>query len=136
MLTITFPPKKRSKAPDASLKSAILSLVTKRGGVSFAEVQRLPGAAGDHNLSSERNLVYWAGLSDEACRAVLELRAEGLIYFHPCEVLVYLVDGEVLTLPVVKSPTAAERGYKTLHWLPVVLNPGPHPNAARLALRG
>jgi hypothetical protein len=135
-LAIAFPNEQPRSDAVTSLKNEILGLVSKHRGVSFVEVASLPGAAGQHDISSERNVIYWSGLSEDACRAVLELRSEGFIYFQPCEILVYLIDGEILQLPEVRSSSAAERGYKKPHWLPVVLNAGPQPNASRLNAGG
>jgi hypothetical protein len=51
----------------------------------------------------------------------IELRTTGRIHTDPASLVVYMVDGRVPMLPIVKQV----RHYKTPHWAPVVFNPGP-----------
>jgi hypothetical protein len=111
-----------------TIKDDILKLVSERRNVSFAEVGRLPGAAGDCAIEhGTSNVIFWTGLSLDAAEAIADLRVSGQIHFNPTDVVTYFIDGSTQRLPLVKSPAAMARGYKTPHWLPVVIEPGPDP---------
>ena len=96
----------------------ILAMVTNKGNVSFAELERIEGfGGGDLEMCIPgHNLVMWQGLTSEAGDALEELRE--LIHPKPTSVLVYLIDGKVPHLPVVKSG----RRYKKPHWAPLIFN--------------
>ena len=98
------------------MKKEILDVISK-GGVSFVELTReVPGFEGDYQLINNKNWVYWAGLSEEAAHALLELENDNVIYKKPCQQLIYFVDGGGLRLPLVKSDIT----YKKPRWMPVV----------------
>src|SRR5205823_3305054 len=71
------------------------------------------------------NIVLWAEISYEAADAVRQLLAAGDCYAEPASPLVYMLDGFSLNLPLAQRAVA----YKTPHWLPVTLNPGPAPKS-------
>ncbi len=107
-----------------SLKYELLLLIQKKQEVSFAQLtKRIPSFGGKRALYSQKdpNIVYWIGISPEAENAILELLKEKAIKVEPTVELVYYIDGIVLLLPLVKRPP--QGGYKSPHWLPVVLNP-------------
>jgi len=70
---------------------------------------------------SNRNIVFWAGMTAEAAEVLRELVHEGLIIMLPTSPWTYLIDGRSLRLPVAKR--AASHAYKTPHWAPVVFRP-------------
>jgi hypothetical protein len=107
------------------LANAIYKIVKEnRGGVSFVELQHLPGFKGEYEWYLELfNVVMWQGLSREAIDAFQELRARNLIHPYPTTVLVYLCDGAVPKMPL----ATRVHHYKEPHWMPVVFNLGPHP---------
>jgi hypothetical protein len=112
------------------MADAILQLVTQRRTVSFAELGRLDGFSGGDlqiGLSNDviSNVVLWSGLTQAAVDALDELRVARKIHPVPTTPLVYLIDGQMLKLPIVKS----KRHYKKPHWLPMVFNPGPSPES-------
>jgi hypothetical protein len=93
--------------------------------ISFAELARLEGFAGDQELflnaaTDTSNIVLWSGVSPEAADALKVLFEQGECHFRPTSVLTYLCDGMMLKLPLVKR----SRHYKTPHWCPCVLKPG------------
>jgi hypothetical protein len=108
-----------------NMKIKIITLVEQhRGGVSFVELsQQVEGFSGDLALCCGENLVIWPGVSQEAFDALDELRKTRAIHYFPTSVLVYLADGMVPQMPQAK----ARRKYKTPHWAPAVINPGPPP---------
>jgi hypothetical protein len=115
------------------LKQTILNLV-QRGGVSFVEIESLPGAQGDFGIDLVgRNVEVWRGLSEDAATAIAELRDVGLIHFRPCSPLVYVSAGCALNLPIAQSPHAYLRGYASPRWLPMTVEPGPLPKPRALS---
>lgn len=73
------------------------------------------------------NVVYWVGLSKEFVQALNTLKNEMKYDFGPAQFLTYLCDGKILRLPLLtdkKVKQAAKIGtLKTLHWMPIVINP-------------
>ena len=97
------------------MKKEILDCI-KKGGVSFVELAReVPGFKGDYQIRNEHNWVFWAGLSVDAANTLHELEMDGLIEKHPCDAIIYVMDGGWLQLPLVKTA----RTYKKPHWMPV-----------------
>mgnify|MGYP000598567956 CR=1 FL=1 len=110
-------------ASDDSFKESILEFVRSKRNVSFVEISELKGARGEVAIElGASNVFVWTGLSKAAADAVMELRREGKIKFSPTHILTYLCDGATLRMPQVKSARAVQRGYKSPHWLPVVLD--------------
>ena len=70
------------------------------------------------------NIIFWCGFKREIPIAIKELQAEGKIRIDIAQPIVYMTDGKMLNLPLVKS----NRNYKTPHWLPIVLNTGREPD--------
>jgi hypothetical protein len=96
--------------------------------VSFAELARLQGFAGDQELflnaaTGTSNIALWAGVSPEVADALKALLDAGECHFRPTSPLTYLCDGMMLKYPLVKR----SRHYKTPHWAPCVLKPGAPP---------
>jgi hypothetical protein len=93
--------------------------------VSFAELMRIPGVQGDLEWYRDGedfgNIILWSGLSQEAFDILQAMIKAGECHLVPTSLLIYLADGEMLRLPLVKRIMR----YKTPHWLPCVLNRGP-----------
>lgn len=107
-------------------KENILNAIRKIGGcngyVSFAELERnLAHFEGDHILEhgDYKNIIYWTGMSEVTTKAFIELLKAQAIKMTPCSnTLVYMIDGRMLTWPLVKRAMA----YKNPRWLPVTLS--------------
>lgn len=106
-------------------KDIIVDYCKDHEGVSFAELNREFEKAGleykgDYVVQSNKleNIVYWQGWNKEAATAIQELLKDDVVRLEPCQVFIYMIDGEFPDLPVVKR----EPSYKTPHWLPCVLN--------------
>jgi hypothetical protein len=61
------------------------------------------------------NVVMWVGLSKEGADVIKKFIAEQRV--EACEWMAYLIDGSMLSLPIVKR----NRTYKKPHWLPIKL---------------
>ena len=108
---------------DAPLKERVAEYVRKTDYVTFAELGSRFGAAffdGEYAMLARPNIVFWAGMSEEAVTAISELKKEGVIHFQPTQAITYLIDGRSLSFPIVKQA----RDYKKPHWLPVTIRPG------------
>lgn len=94
--------------------------VLRQDHVTFAQLSRLPGFAGDLamlvNSPRASNIVYWDGLSQEAVDGLEIIRREGEYEIVPTVSLTYLIDGMAMTLPIAKRA----RHYKKPHWMPMV----------------
>jgi hypothetical protein len=129
---MTAPPgcRHNKKGEEAMIIDAIRKLLP-RDNLTFAELMRLEGFAGDQELvltaAATSNIVLWAGLSAEAADALKVLLEAGECHFRPTSPLTYLCDGMMLKYPLVKR----SRHYKTAHWAPCVLKPGAPPGRAR-----
>jgi hypothetical protein len=92
--------------------------------VSFVELSRIEGFQAPCEMlapaSFGENIILWRRISMEAVSAVNELQAEGKVHMYPTDLLVYLVDGGMLSLPLAKQA----RNYKKSHWLPVCFHLG------------
>lgn len=101
-----------------SVKQAIRDLLARKGGgVSFVELEEIPGFTGDREFGPlDNNILLWQGISKAAVQALIELQDAGEIVPSSSTPLVYSIDGKMLSLPLVRQA----RKYKTLHWLPVV----------------
>ena len=120
---------------DLTLSTAIEYTVRGYDHTSFAE---LPGRLsrlgvlweeGPYSLQGDAmpNITLWPKLNEEAFDALSDLFEADRIHAVPCDRMIYLMDGAIPRLPVVRKPPPG--GYKKLHWLPVVLRPGPMPKA-------
>ena len=97
-------------------KEAILQYIRQYRGVSFVELtHRVDGGKGDWEIALfGGSLVLWTGLSKPLIDLLTSLREEKAIVCVPGPSLVYMIDGEMLRLPIAKRYKA----YKTPHWLP------------------
>ena len=83
-------------------------------------------ARGDNVIYLKKglNIVLWSDMSDAYSAAVLYLKKIGAIDWRSATVLEYMMDGRVMQLPVAVRPPA--NGYKSEHWIPVVLKQAEH----------
>lgn len=103
-----------------SIKANILAVIKDRAaGVTFVELEHhVDGFSGDMELFIMDNIVLWQGISTEAMEAISELMKAKLIKPDPANPLVYVIDGKVIDLPLVKNNV----NYKKPRWLPVVFS--------------
>lgn len=103
------------------MKDKILEEMKRLGGrgVSMAELSRIDGFEGQNEWGAlEKNIVFWANMSDEAADAMNELVSNKSIEVNPTNPIVYFIDGYVLKYPIAKQA----KTYKKPHWLPVSLS--------------
>lgn len=122
-----FTPRER----EMPLKDRVLRYVRETDHVSFAELgNRFSGEIHvprdqpgyEIRLPGTQNVIIWSGLTDAAEAAIVDLWQGGLVAFVPARPLVYMIDGLMVKLPVLKR-LPKSRDTKTPHWLPVVLRP-------------
>lgn len=99
------------------LEWKIYELIRRLNHVSFSELEKLEGFAGDCALRTEHeNVVLWNNCSRQAADTMVRLLEEKKIEMKQVELIVYMIDGHRLpTLPVAKS----NYNYKKPRWLPV-----------------
>ena len=108
------------------LQKAVVEVVRKLDHVSFAELPRRlnelginGNLRGDAELWLPGNIIAWQGFHPDLCEAVAQLLRDGRVFLHPASVLIYFVDGCLLTLRVAKRPP--KKGYRNPRWAPSVL---------------
>lgn len=106
-----------------ALAKIVFDFIKETGGVSLVEVENIFREngfdySGDYMLAIPAvNIVMWADWNEEAVaimKEVIDMGAE----FKSTSPLVYYYDGKALNLPIARTA----KGYKELHWIPVVLN--------------
>ncbi len=106
-----------------SLRDRLRDYILENDSVTFAELaNRFGDEVHDKNeialaICKRDNIILWQGLTQEAFDAIVELERDKIIEMRPSTFLAYLMDGQVLKMPLVKQ----NRDYKTPHWLPTVL---------------
>ena len=80
---------------------------------------RIDGFAGAHACTLTGPLVLWHGVSEAGIAALDQRHAQGRIAFGAGRPLVYLIDGQMLRLPIAKR---RHHAYKRPHWYPVTLS--------------
>lgn len=111
-------------------KEAVIKYVARMHWVTYPEIMQLleaPGfpVAGDVAMctTSDPNVVFWGGMSEELVDLMTELLSEDKIHMHAAHEYTYLLSGCMASLPVAKRPP--QSGYRKPHWYPVTFNPGP-----------
>jgi len=104
-----------------SLRDRILSVIREVDTVTFSELRNRFDEFRDGlaTYCLPGNVVLWSGMTDEAVRALDDLKFDKLIVPVPTSPWTYSYDGHGLTLPIAKPGKA----YKKVHWLPVVWRP-------------
>lgn len=123
---------RRAKSPGAGatgdgraalspMADAVLDLVRRLPGTSWVELCRyIEGARGNRGVFAGRNVLLWNGVSQDLIDAVTALNDAGLIEVRASVPLVYMVDGEIPTLPWARRVPVG--GYASPRWLPTVLD--------------
>ena len=79
---------------------------------------------GEHIICDQGNVVYWANLSAESAELLIALFNDKKLYRYPVEKSVYDAADAGLILPLAKDLVPCG-GYKSPHWLPVMLSTAP-----------
>lgn len=108
-----------------AIKDEIIRHLDVYPDTSFASLEDMFGnvqhAEPDMLLSAEDpQLVIWKTSNKDMTDAVRELLDQGIIKMWRCDISVYTIDGSGLRLPLAKNKPP-KGGYKTLHWLPVMI---------------
>lgn len=117
---------------DARTEEAVesfVALVETKDWVSFVELQRhaegrgIP-TKGSLSLEAVPNAVMWANMSEDFVALVHAIRTDGRVAVAGGDVLSYIADGGMLTLPVPKRvPRDPKKGYSKPYWLPTFFRP-------------
>lgn len=106
------------------VKAAVDLITANRVGTSIVEIRRALEAQGletKGEIAVENgdcpNLVIWAGMSQEFADVLKAVLCDKRIEATPTSILVYMCDGEALTLPIAQRPP--KNGYREPHWVPV-----------------
>lgn len=101
----------------------ILKYIFEYKHVSFAELDNKFDISGDGCIINDKNVILWAGLSQEFIAFFIQAKKDSVIKLDPCGLLVYICDGRVpQTQMIGKRPP--KNGYKKPRWAPCVINPG------------
>lgn len=110
------------------IKQKILDYITQNSGTTYAEIEHIfeqhgfPFKGDLLSCSGQcDNVILWSGWTKDAFLIISDLLESGLIHRELCRTLLYMIDGKMLSLPVVKRFVK----YKTPHWLPTVFIAGP-----------
>lgn len=116
------------------IKGVILEAVKRHAGTaSFVDLEKAMAAAGieyqgEYLIPAHKKVVLWSDWTQEACEAVLELRANNEIHYTPTSFLTYLADGKAMNLPIpTELPGEDEPDFEEHHWVPLVIQFGPYP---------
>jgi hypothetical protein len=104
-----------------STKQKMLDTVLRRGNdATFAELFREnDDFRGRESLNlRDLNIVIWPKVSDDFIDAIIELLNDKSIEMIQASERTYMLDGEVVDLPIAKS----DRKYKKPHWRPVTIS--------------
>ena len=115
-----------TKTTMSTAAESLLDYVRKRDYVSLHQATQVLAqhieTKGDLalELRGYKNVMLWAGWSQQALDALNGLLAARLVHWQSTSSLVYLADGCLLKYPVAKSL----KSFKSPRWFPVVLRPG------------
>lgn len=113
-----------------SLEQKILAKIQAGGDwCTFPEVEMFFNelgikTGGKHIICDQGNVVYWANLSAESAELLIDLFNDKKLYRYPVEKSVYDAADAGLILPLAKDLVPCG-GYKSPHWLPVMLSTAP-----------
>jgi len=107
------------------MEQQIVDFVRKMGGgVTFVELMNLLGerAKGNHSycIGDNATIVLWTGISLAFSEAIHHLLQEKRLEQVPTLMLTYILEGDILGLPIAKG----NYNYEKSHWLPVIFNLG------------
>lgn len=102
-------------------------------GAAFPELLEVVERSGETTrggvaLYLADDLVAWSGVSEQFARAMSDLIERGRVHFHALTseleaFIVHSAHGEALSLPMV-TDRRPSTGYKSPHWVPVVVYSG------------
>jgi hypothetical protein len=105
------------------LKEEVLHYADENPGMSFIELRNILERHGvDCNggffmhSRVNSNIIFWAGMSKEFVDFVLELEHSNQLIPRACSLLIYMADGGMLRLPLLKRNIKV----KNPHWTPIV----------------
>lgn len=111
------------------IKQAIYSYCKKNPGMTYREIEDIFTAhgfswEGDYLSTAEEdgNVIFWSGWNIAAYDIISEMVRSGNLIREPCDLLLYLTDGKMLTFPIVRK--YPKGGYKRPHWLPCAFDIG------------
>ena len=108
-------------------KDNVEQFIKKLDYVSFANLQQeFPeeGQPREYEIGLPKlNAVYWWNITETMIKVLNSLMDEGKIHMHTSSRLVYMIDGQIINLPIAtRKPKGGS--YKTQHWIPVTFRPG------------
>lgn len=111
---------------DKDLAKRIVEHLEKSYSSTFAELQQELDdlCVRDEDMGYEwsvglPNVVVWTNLTLKGLCTLVHLRKTDVIELDPCPILYYMMDGRLLTYPIVKRPPS--HGYRKPHWVPTVV---------------
>lgn len=112
---------------DKDLAGRIVRHLEKHDNSTFAELQQNLDdlCVKNEDLGYEwsvgyPNVIVWTNFTLKGLCTLVHLRKTAVIELDPCPILYYMIDGRLLTYPLVKRPPS--RGYKKPHWVPTVVH--------------
>lgn len=113
----------------AKIKQAIYSYCKENSGVTYREIEQIFTANGyrwkgnySYRSEADENVIFWTGWSKAAFDLIGDMIRSGNLIRNPCDPLLYLIDGKMLTFPIVRK--YPKGGYKRPHWLPCAFDIG------------
>lgn len=111
---------------EKSVKQAVLDYIRTHPGTSYVELEGVfeevgYSYQGGLEIFSTENeaVIFWSGWNEKACEIIAGLMKDGKIEREPCHPYIYLIDGKMLRIPILKgNPCRVKRP----HWLPCVFN--------------
>lgn len=105
------------KAASGDYRGAVIEFVCTSGPVTFSELQDFLApymeVEGSYEISL-KNVVFWAGMSDEFIEVLNDLWGCPELELVPVSPLVYMCGGKAVNLPIAKN--IPKKGYKSPHW--------------------
>ena len=105
------------------IKLGLVKMIKDKKCVSFVEIENYFDEVGFNYHGNEqfvnsnnKNIVFGSEWNEIATKLLIDLLKDKIINMMPTDVLVYLADGKLLTLPVYEDDKPYEQ------WLPVVFN--------------
>lgn len=105
------------------IKLGLVKMIKDKKCVSFVEIENYFDEVGFNYHGNEqfvnsnnKNIVFWSDWNEIATKLLIDLLKDKIINMMPTDVLVYLADGKLLTLPVYEDDKPYEQ------WVPVVFN--------------
>lgn len=107
----------------AAPEQQVIEYVGEHEGVSFVELEELLSDSievdGEVAITApaDPKINFWVNVSEQFYQVVRNVLDTEQVYLHPCEPVVYAVDGKMPKADLAKEPP--EGGYATERWFPV-----------------